>query len=84
MKWRPVAGDYWREVGEKGSSPTPVITASTEPQPAQDQPTKALFATSLLAAGLAAPTSPAIPDLKTPAEHFSRQPFVACRLGAWC
>ena len=68
----------------KGSSPTPVITASTEPQPAQDQPTKALLATSLPAAGLAAPTSPAIPDLKTPPSISLRQPFVACRLGAWC
>lgn len=66
------------------SPPSPIVATSKESQPAQNPPTSGLLASSLTAAGVSVPTSPTIPDLKTSPGVSLRQPFVACRLGAWC
>lgn len=69
---------------KKVSPPSPVIAANKDAQPSQNQPSTTLLAATLPTAGLTAPTSPTIPDLKSAPSTSLRQPFVACRLGAWC
>ncbi len=66
------------------SPPAPIVAANNESRPTQIRPTNSLIASSLTAAGLSTPTSPSLPDLKTSPGVALRQPFVACRLGAWC
>lgn len=64
--------------------PQPVVAANTAPQPESSQTDNRLLAASVPAATLTAPLSPAIPKLNTTPSASLRQPFVACRLGAWC
>ncbi|MBS0170456.1 MAG: outer membrane protein assembly factor BamD [Nitrospira sp.] len=66
------------------ASPPPVVAANTPPQREPSEPANRLLAASVPEASLAAPMSPAIPDLKPTPSASLRQPFVACRLGAWC
>ncbi len=69
---------------EKQTPPPPaVVAANSESQPSQNRPADRLV-TSSLTAGPNAPKSSPLPDLKTSSGVTLRQPFVACRLGAWC
>jgi outer membrane protein assembly factor BamD len=64
---------------EKKSSP-PTIASNKETPAPQGQPSNTLLAASVPSAF----TAPAVPDLKRAPSATLSQPFVSCRLGAWC
>ena len=61
-------------------SPPPAIASTKEAPAPQSQPHDTLLAASVPSAF----TAPAVPDLKRAPSAALSQPFVSCRLGAWC
>ena len=68
---------------EKTSSP-PTIAANRNAPAPQDQPSTGLLAASAGSSGFTAPASPSVPDVRRAPAASLTQPFVSCRLGAWC
>lgn len=76
-----VAGSGRRLLAKLGKQSPPPAIASTKEAPApQSQPHDTLLAASVPSAF----TAPAVPDLKRAPSAALSQPFVSCRLGAWC
>lgn len=69
---------------KKPSSAPPTVVAKTETPTEQNQSSTTLLAAAIPPPGSNALSVPTIPNLKrSPAVSLS-QPFVSCRLGAWC
>lgn len=69
---------------EKKPSSSPATVAKPDAPVPQHQPSTTLLATSAPSPSFNAPSSPTIPNLKPSPAVSLGQPFVSCRLGAWC
>ncbi len=68
---------------ETKSSPA-ALAASKDATSPNNQPSDTLLATSVPSSNFSASASSAVPDLKPTPSVSLAQPFVSCRLGAWC
>ena len=81
------AGDGRRLLAklEKKSPPAPTVVAKTDTPAPQNQPSTTLLAASVPSSSFTpSATTPSIPNLKNSPALSLGQPFVSCRLGAWC
>lgn len=69
---------------KKSSPPAPTVVAKTDAPVPQNQPSTPLLATSVTSSSFTPSASPSIPNLKSSPAMSLAQPFVSCRLGAWC
>ena len=80
------AGDGRRLLAklEKKSPPAPTVVAKTDTPAPQNQPSTTLLAASVPSSSFTPSATPSIPNLKNSPALSLGQPFVSCRLGAWC
>ena len=69
---------------KKSSPPAPTVAAKTDTPTSQNQSSTTLLAASVPSSSFAASAPPSIPNLKNSPALSLGQPFVSCRLGAWC
>ena len=69
---------------KKSSPPAPTVAAKTDTPTSQNQSSTTLLAASAPSSSFAASAPPSIPNLKNSPALSLGQPFVSCRLGAWC
>ncbi|MBL8069986.1 MAG: outer membrane protein assembly factor BamD [Nitrospira sp.] len=69
---------------KKSSAPAPTVAAKSDAPASQTQSSTTLLAASVPSSNFTPSASPSIPNLKNSPALSLGQPFVSCRLGAWC